>query len=169
MLLGEWGFCWRYFFSYSPVCLVNFPHREKMLQRVSTWGNIGNSPSRHHCKFPHFSMKRKPRMRVPSLSHSGSLHVNPNCRRWSLTHAAVYVLSLTSISSIYEDVAPWIVLSCAIAIFIMDRIIIGATFSLNPKQMRQYLCPFILTVWKGHNICQCGPANRPGTNRARWH
>ena len=140
-------------------CPINFPHREKMLWWVSTSGNIGSSPPQHHCNFPCFFMTHKPSTWVPSLNHSGSLHVNPNCRRWSLTRAAVYMLSLTNISSIYEDVTPWIVSSCAITIFIMDRIIIGATFSPNPKQVRQYLCPCLKGPQRLVNVdLKIGPA-----------
>ena len=78
------------------------------------------------------------------------------------TCAAEHTLSLTNMSSTYEEVARLTVSSCPITAFTMARIIWGATLSPNPKRVRQYLCPLIFTVWNGQMTCQRGSADMPG-------
>ena len=130
---------------------VSRPHTEKMARRVNTWGTFGHSPSRRHLSLPCSSQTYTPKTQAPLLSCSGSLQVSPNSSRCIVTWAAEHTLSSTNMSSTYEEVALLTVSSCPIAAFMTDHMICRATFSPNPKQVRQYFCPLIFTVWNGHS------------------
>lgn len=68
-----------------------------------------------------------------------------------LTRSADVRRKLTKTSSIYGDVARCIDVPWEITAFIIDRIIIGATFRPNPSRVRQHVCPFNIAIWKGHS------------------
>ena len=125
---------------HTGKCPISRLHAEKTVRRVST-------PLRRHLSLPCSSQTYTPNTRAPLLS-SGSLQVSPNSSRCVFTWAAEHSLSLTNMSSTYEEVAPLTVSSCPIT---TDRMICGATFSPNSKRVRQYLCPLIFTVWNGHS------------------
>ena len=136
---------------HTGKCPDSRPHTEKMAWRVSTLGTFGRSLSHRHLSLPRSSQTYMPNTRAPPLSCSGFLQVSPNRSRCVFTWAAEHTLSLTNMSSTYEEVARLTVSSCTITAFTMDRIICGATLSPNPKRVRQYLCPLIFTIWNGHN------------------
>ena len=136
---------------HTGKCPVSRPHTEKTAQHVSTLGTFGRSPSRHHLSLPHSSQTYTPNTRAPLLSCSGFLQVSSNRSRCVFTWATEHTLSLTNMSSTYEEVARLTVSSCLITAFTMDRIICWATLSPNPKRVRQYLCPLIFTIWNSHS------------------
>ena len=114
-------------------------------------GNLRTLAVASQLSLPRSSQTYTPNTRAPLLSCSGLLQVSPNHSRCVFTCGAEHTLSLTNMSSTYEEVARLTVSSCPITAFTMDRIIWGATLSPNPKRVRQYLCPLIFTVWNSHS------------------
>ena len=135
---------------HTGKCPFNFPHREKMRQCMRMLCTIGSSPSYWHCGFLCSSQTCKPNSRMPFLSGSRSLLVSLNYSRCAFMLAAGNTLPLMNISLIYKEVALLTISSCLTMALMMNHMIWGATFSPNPKQVWQYLCPLISTVWNCH-------------------
>ena len=83
---------------------ISFPHREKIVQRVTTSGTSGITLPRFHRKVPRSPQTSNPRTRVSSSSRSGSLLSSPNQRKCCFTRSAGTRLLLMNISSMYANV-----------------------------------------------------------------